>query len=298
MTNSTNCLIDYSPNGIRESCSPALDQRHELYTRHLLLSPAEGRPCDQRFGQDEKAAAESNVPSSWRFAPYEAFLQLTARRDGHGDHAASIDHAALETSAVDSVSSNVDRNVPPISDPATFLAKSDQKDNHSEARDGLDRLVGKLHSWPELPMVHTETVEFKSGKPTITIGASSFGRRRTEEVFVGSISPVYSFAGRVYKVDFIDEATGQTAEVDSLLCSVRFCGFCHSANACLAEVIPSLGRQRPVIHEDDMKMVAGQGPTFAPGGQTLEANNVPFLHSYVLHVVFADGKRILVDVTY
>ena len=152
---------------------------------------------DQRFGQDEKATAESNVPSSWRSAPYEAFLQLTARRDGLGDHAASIDYAALETSAVDSVSSNVDRNVPPISDPATFLAKSDQKDNHSEARDGLDRLVGKLHSWPELPMVHAETAEFKSGKPTITIGASSFGRREAEEISVGSISPVYSFAGRV-----------------------------------------------------------------------------------------------------
>jgi hypothetical protein len=45
-------------------------------------------------------------------------------------------------------------------------------------------------------------------------------------------------------------------------------------------------------------MVAGQGPTFAPGGQTLEANNVSFLHSYVLHFVFAGGKRILVDVTY
>jgi hypothetical protein len=253
---------------------------------------------DQRVGQDEKATAESNVPSNWRSAPYEAFLQLRARRHGLGDHAAPIDYAALETSAVDSVPPNVDRNVPHTGNTATDLATSDQKDNHSEAREGLDRLVKKLHSWPELPMVHTKKVDFAAARPIITIRASSFSRRDAEKVSVGSTSPVYSFAGRVYKVDLIDEATGQTAEVDFLLCSVKFCGICYSANACLAQVIPSLGRQRPIIHEDDMRMVAGQGPTFAPGGQTLEANNVPFLHSYVLHVVFAGGKRILVDVTY
>jgi hypothetical protein len=253
---------------------------------------------DQRVGQDEKATAESKVPSNWRSAPYEAFAQLTARRDGLGDHAAPIDHAALETSAVDSVPPNEDRNVPHTADTATGLGKSDHKENDSKARDALDRLVGKLHSWPELPMVHTEKVEFTSGKPTITIGASSFGRREAEEISVGSTSPVYSFASRVYKVDFTDEATGQTAEVDLLLCSVKFCGICYSANACLAQVIPLLGRQRPVIHEDDIRMVASQGPTFAPGGQSLETNNTPVLHSYVLHVAFAGGKRILVDFTY
>jgi hypothetical protein len=64
MTKSTNCLKDYSPNGIRSSWSPALDQRHELYTRHLLLSPAEGRRCDNKLARGPRTRQRhlSQVP--------------------------------------------------------------------------------------------------------------------------------------------------------------------------------------------------------------------------------------------
>jgi hypothetical protein len=159
---------------------------------------------DQRVGQDEKATAESNVPSKWRFAPYEAFLQLRARRHGLGDHAAPIDHAALETSAVDSVPPNVDRNVPRTGNTATGLATSDQKDNHSEAREGSSK---SCIPGPNCPWSTPRKWILQQQDRIITIRASSFSRRDAEKVFVSSTSPVYSFAGRVYKVDFIDEAT-------------------------------------------------------------------------------------------
>jgi hypothetical protein len=56
--------------------------------------------------------------------------------------------------------------------------------------------------------------------------------------------------------------------------------------------------QLPFIHEEDIIMIARQGPTFLPIGQAHEHDTAYSAESYVLHVVFKGGKRGLVDVAY
>jgi hypothetical protein len=300
--------------GHQEMEDGEMGQQHEI---------ADGESMEHEEEQDEQTSAGIAVSSSSRFVPAKSSLQPTARanlliggapstdgtlsgtstRNTEFHHSSGNTHstAYYATSGASGRTSVAQR--PSSQDLSSSLDGVEARDLLSaeinfKAREGLIKLIEKLHSWPELAIVHTKKVDFTTGKPIVVIQAASFKRKQAEEVFVGSASPVYSFAGRVYKMEFRDEVTGQSVEVDTLLCSEKFCATCNSANECLAEAMSLMPRQRPVIHEGDMVMIPRQGPTFAPGGQAREANDTPFEHSYVLYVVFSGLKRFLVDVAY
>jgi hypothetical protein len=287
---------------------------------------ADGEGMEQEEEQDEQTWADVAGPSTSRFAPAKSSFQpatganaliggapstggvfsgTSTGNPGSPFHSSGVYPAAYyptydasgrpvvaQTTLSEDLSFSLD---------GTLWAEARNRlstEDNVKAREGLNKLIGKLHSWPLLPMIHTKKVDSTTGKPIITIRAASFKRKQAEEVFVDSTSPVYNFAGRVYKVQFKDAVTGQSAETDVLLCSEKYCAVCDSTNACLAEVISLLPGTRPVIHEDDMTVIPRQGPTFAPGRQSREANTLSLEHSYVLHVVFTGGKRFLVDVAY
>jgi hypothetical protein len=293
--------------------------------QHEEIVDGEGMEQEE---QDEQTWADIAGPSTSKFAPAKSSLQPTTGANALIGAAPSTGGASSRISTGNPGSSfhpsgnaypsayypTYDASGRPVVAQTTFsedLSSSldgtlwaeaknrlSTEDNF-KAREGLNKLIKKLHSWPLLPMVHTKKVDSTTGKPIITIRAASFKRKQAEEVFVDSTSPVYNFAGRVYKVEFRDAVTGQSAEADLLLCSEKYCAICDKNNACLAEAISVLmPKQRPVIHEDDMTVIPRQGPTFAPGRQSREANTLSLEHSYVLHVVFTGGKRFLVDVAY
>ena len=287
---------------------------------------ADGDSMEHEEEKDEQTSAGIAAASFSGFAPAKSSLQSTAGADPLIGGAPLTGGILSGTSAGNTDFPHSSGDTHPTADYATFAASgrtfvaqrtvsqdlsssivdtlfTEARDRLSaeistKVREGLIKLIEKLHSWPELPMVHTKKVDFTTDKPIVVIQAASFEHKQAEEIFVGSASPVYSFSGRVYKVEFKDEVTGQSVETDTLLCSEKFCATCNSANECLAEVMSLMPRQRPVINEGDMVMIPRQGPTFAPGGQVREANATPFEHSYVLHVMFTGLKRLLVDVAY
>jgi hypothetical protein len=59
---------------------------------------------------------------------------------------------------------------------------------------------------------------------------------------------------------------------------------------------PSLSR--PVVSVEDIAFVPHQGLTFQPGDRDHELDDTHVGHSYVSHVMFTGGKRVLVDVLY
>jgi hypothetical protein len=298
----------------------------EMEQQHEEIADGEG--MEQEEQQDEQTRADIAGPSTSRFAPAKLSLQPSARANVLIGDAPSTSGTSSEISTSNPGSSfhpsgnaypaayypTYDASGRPVVAQTTFSEDLSSSldgtlwaearnrlitEDNVKAREGLNKLIEKLHSWPLLPMVHTKKVDSTTGKPIVTIRAASFKRKQAEEVFVDSTSPVYNFAGRVYKVEFKDAVTGQSAETDVLLCSEKYCATCDSANECLAEAISVLmPKQRPIIHEDDMIVVPRQGPTFAPGRQSREANTLSLEHSYVLHVVFTGGKRFLVDVAY
>jgi hypothetical protein len=266
------------------------------------------------YEEQEQPPAGSDAPSS----PGNAFATVTS--NALDDNAHSIGQGDSDTSksipALIKANSNARRpralagtrtSIRPARRLASVARTRPGQDRlsaeeNSSARNGLGpapmdhftRLISRLNSWPEIPMVHTKKVDRNSALSMISTQFLLSGPVSPEEIFVSSNAPANSFMGRVHRIWFNDHTTDQWAEVDVLICDERHCDDCHSRSP-----LPPLLQQRqtcPLVHEDDLAMVPHQGLTFQPGGRIWELNNMQSGHSYVQYVTFTGGKRVLVDV--
>ena len=156
------------------------------------------------------------------------------------------------------------------------------------------RLIARLNSWPRLPMVHTRKVILSSEQPVVGIsGGTTLGN-----LLVNSTSPLYtSFAGLVHRSMFKDENTEDRAEVDILTCNESACVACNVSDLPTAQLFSERPKQpRPIVYEEDVRMVLNEVPAFQPKGATRDFAYLREGHSYVSDVVFTGGKRVTVDI--
>jgi hypothetical protein len=83
-----------------------------------------------------------------------------------------------------------------------------------------------IHARAEMSMIHTKDVDFTALVPTCFV-------RFTSEPLVTVGCQLYSHGGEVRRVLLQDDLTGQTYEVDLMLCDPKFCHNCGAtADAC------------------------------------------------------------------
>lgn len=160
-------------------------------------------------------------------------------------------------------------------------------------------LISGLRAWPDLPMVHSKSVDRSTRLPVISTRSILSGLIVSEDIIVSSNSPPHSFAGRVHRVHFHDHETNQYAEVDVLLCDERASAVCNVGDLSVAEAVAvQRSQSRPFISEEEVVMDPGQGLTFQPSNQVWQDSITQNGSSYPSHVVFMGGKRVVVDVVH
>jgi hypothetical protein len=150
--------------------------------------------------------------------------------------------------------------------------------------DSFTHLVWRLHAWSEIPMVHSKSVDRSTNLRVVSTRTILSGPAKAENIFVSTNSQPHPFAARVYSAHFHDHTTNQYGEVDVLPASEAVAG--------------QRGQSRPVISEEDMKMVPGQGLTFQPSELAWQNTTSQTGGSYPSHVVFTGGKRVVVDIVH
>lgn len=174
------------------------------------------------------------------------------------------------------------------------------RSNHSSPlMDTFTHLISRLNAWPEIPTLHTSKVDRNPALAMVSTHSILSGPVSPEEIFVSSNDPIHSAEGAVQRIWFHDHTTDQWAEVDVLLCDERPCAVCESSHVpTSAASYIQHGQMRPVVSEEDLVMVPGQGLTFQPGHSIHGTDIVQPGNRYISHVMFTGGKRVLVDIVH
>jgi hypothetical protein len=149
-------------------------------------------------------------------------------------------------------------------------------------RSRFDAFIGKLHAWENLPVVHARNVVTSGAVHTISVRSAQGALLLPADIFEMAGTP---FAGPVNRVRFSDPTTGESAEVDVVLCSA--CTGCGSQN--ISAVLPR-------VHNRDTSTTDGRGAVFVPRDPSRSLTSVHRDNNYELHVFFTGGKRVVVEV--
>lgn len=156
----------------------------------------------------------------------------------------------------------------------------------------FDRFVAKLNAWPLLPVVHTSKVDYSGTVPTVNLRAANLQLMAPSDIFLQGSVP---YAGGINRVTFCDQMTGDSAELD-----VQFCSSCMacgtSSSAAPQHTSAQPGQVIPMVHNDDIIMLAVQGTTFSPRTQAQPRTLVHSNDNVQMHVYFTGGKKVLVEV--
>lgn len=158
-----------------------------------------------------------------------------------------------------------------------------------QAPSRFDAFVSKLHAWKHLPVVHTSKVHTSGAVHTVLIRTAENDLLLPAEIFLMTGA---AYAGPVNRVLFRDPMTGETAEVDVLLCSA--CIVCGTMNSTTLSPQPRV--PLPIVHNSDLSSVDAHGIDFLPKDPSTTLTAVHSEDNYQMHVYFTAGKRVLVEV--
>jgi len=146
----------------------------------------------------------------------------------------------------------------------------------------FDAFIAKLHVWEKLPVVHSKIVDTSGAIATISVRTAQGALLLPVDIFVMAGSP---FAGPVNRVLFSDPVTGESAEVDVVLCS-----------ACMACGNQGVSATLPRVHSGDISTTDARGAAFQPRNPSHTPATVHRGDNYQLYVYFTGRKRVLVEV--
>jgi hypothetical protein len=151
----------------------------------------------------------------------------------------------------------------------------------------LNTILNGIHARVEMSMIHTKDVDFTALVPTCFV-------RFTSEPLVTVGCQLYSHGREVRRVLLQDDLTGQTYEVDLMLCDPKFCRNCGAtADACAPISFNDSARQaleHPRVHHKDVFMLEDTRLAFAPREQMPPCDAPGFDHQEVHEVLFNGGK--------
>jgi hypothetical protein len=245
-------------------------------------SAAESEAEDDETGEEDDAEQTQKDPEDRDGIPDGQAIIVTRHEveSGVEEKAAQMDNQP----GYDSAPKN--GNSPPVPEVEALAAG------------GFDEFIALMHASPELLMVHNRKVELSNGKPTIVVRAVDSVVINLKELFVQPSSPTSSIAGRVHRVNFTDQVTETSAEVDVLECSPRLCVVCNVNATPPTQPRPERSTQNllPIVHEDDVTETLPPGPTFLPTGRFLTIDDIRAGRNYSRHVFFSGGRRVLAHV--
>jgi hypothetical protein len=105
-------------------------------------------------------------------------------------------------------------------------------------------------------------------------------------------SPLYKHTGQVRRIFIEDQVSGQSHEVDLMLCDTNICTECQPAGV---EFQPNYdyAQQRgklPLVHHKDVMMIGDAELYFAPSQQSPVNNILRVVQQDVRDVTFGGGK--------
>jgi hypothetical protein len=158
-----------------------------------------------------------------------------------------------------------------------------------QAPSRFDAFISKLHAWKQLPVVHTSKVHTSGAVLNVLIRTAQNDLLLPTDIFLMTGA---AYAGPVNRVVFSDQMTGETAEVDVLLCSA--CIICRTMNSTTLSPQPRV--PLPIVHNSDLSHVDAHGIDFLPKDPSATLTAVHSEDNYQMHVYFTGGKRVLVEV--
>jgi hypothetical protein len=150
------------------------------------------------------------------------------------------------------------------------------------ARSRFDVFVDKLHTWEKLPVVHSKNVDTSGAIATVNIRTAQGALLLPAKIFEMTGTP---FAGPVNRVLFRDPVSGESAQVDVVMCS-----------ACTGCGNQTVSATLPRVHNRDISTTDGRGAVFVPRDPSRSLTSVHRDNNYQMHVFFTGGKRVVVEV--
>jgi hypothetical protein len=115
-----------------------------------------------------------------------------------------------------------------------------------QAPSRFDAFISKLHAWKQLPVVHTSKVHTSGAVLTVLIRTAQNDLLLPSSIFLMTGA---AYAGPVNRVVFSDQTTGESAEVDVMLCSTCIvCGMMNSTTLSPQPRVPL-----PIVHNSDQR---------------------------------------------
>lgn len=173
--------------------------------------------------------------------------------------------------------------------------------SHGNPNNWLNSIIQSVKNNSKIPMVHTKDVDFSSGEPIYVVrnhkvnhdpatGVSTVDDIEQRIQFINQDTILYMLAGEVRRISFRDTITGQSQQMDVMLCDF-FCRECQSGARFNAERedVADLRKGLPVVHQKDIIMLENTLLAFAPREQSPKTGDVP-LAAEIHNVIFGDSK--------
>lgn len=153
-------------------------------------------------------------------------------------------------------------------------------------------------------MVHTATVDFNNGRPTVVLDINTPDPFVNPDTNADDQNTILC-GGEVRRITFKKQTSNREQLADCILCDPSICPQCN-ANSQLPYMSSAwIGRQHPtergalpLVHQEDLWRVPDRPSFFAPGAQSAVARiappgpimNVSFLNGRVYEVLYCNRK--------